>query len=142
MNKWAQRLALLEAEALLHATAETDETPVVSVLSVPVEKVRGKSAGEGRLTQAARQLSEDARRLLDRLLWLQPDTGALTAKELALACRLPTGLVIRILKSLLAAGLVTHAGRGVQVKAALLDEIRRSDLRDRMPRETLPAAPP
>lgn len=142
MNKWAQRLALLEAEALLRATDKTDTTRVSSVSAVPVVKVRGKSAGEGRLTQAARQLPEDARRLLDCLLWLQPDTGALTAKELALACRLPTGLVIRVLKSLLAAGLVTHAGRGIQVKAALLDEIRRSDLRDRMPRETLPAAPP
>lgn len=138
MNKWAQRLASLGAAAPLHATAETDETGVLSVLAVPAEKARGKNVGEGRLTLAARQLPEDARQLLDCLIWLQPDTGALTAKELALACRLPTGLMIRVLNSLLAAGLATHVGRGVQVSAALLDEIRRFD-HARMLCESVPA---
>lgn len=88
---------------------------------------RSVRAKEGPLIQAARELSEDARRLLDCLLWLRPDAGALTGSELALACRLPTGRVLIGMAQLMSAGLVTRCGRGIQPSAVLLREIQRFD---------------
>ncbi|MBH9553139.1 hypothetical protein [Inhella gelatinilytica] len=124
MSKWAQRLALLEAGPHQQATDKTDTTPVSSVLSVAAERVPPNSrpelvAASGPLCAIAHELSEDARRLLDCLLWIYPDAGAVYARALAEAARLPISMVLADLDVLHTAGLVRRS-RGYWAPTAAL----------------------
>lgn len=89
----------------------------------------------GKLSRIAQAMSVDARLVLDCLLWLHPDTGALELGELARAARLPAGLVLGALSLLQSAGLVTRRGRAWAPAAVLLRELagesRRRDNNDK-----------
>ena len=132
MNKWAQRLALAFPQPSQQATGETDETRVVSVLTVPFEAPHARleqpiAESDGPFTFRARRLPEGDRALLDCLVWLQPDTGAMTAKELALASRMPLGQVLGALDRLKSHGLVLPSGRAFRVARVLMRELGVSD---------------
>lgn len=131
MSKWAQRLALLEAATPQKATDETDETGVVSVLSVPAEGVRLNSEADaapqsmaGPVTGTVLKLGAEPRELLDCLLWTQGDTGALPEREIARALGWPLGAVFGAIKALEAVGAVVRHGKGWAPSRRLQLEIR------------------
>ena len=131
MNKWAQRLALEFPNSPKHGTDETDETGVVSVLSVPAGDMAQISTAHAlpandpspALCAAAAELGNDARELLDCLLWIHVDAGAVPARELARATGWPLGVVLGAGKALALAGLVTKSHAGLQPSRRLLHEL-------------------
>jgi hypothetical protein len=131
MNKWAQRLALEFPSSPQHGTDETDETGVVSVLSVPAGDVvqiswahalpaKGSSP---KLCAAAAELGADARELLDCLLWIHADTGAVPERELARATGWPLGVVLGAGKALARVGLIAKSPAGLQPSRRLVHEL-------------------
>lgn len=119
MSKWALRLALLETASHRQVTDETDETGVVSVLSVPDEGeppdlAPGAEPGSalGPVGIAVQRLGAEARELLECLLWIDADTGALTEREIARALRWQLGAVFNGIKALAAVGAVVRQGIG------------------------------
>lgn len=134
MSKWAQRLALLEANAHHQATDETDKTDktrVVSVLSVPEEGMRLDSQTDappsptpGPVSAAVQQLGAEARELLDCMLWIHADTGALPEREIARALGWPLGAVFGAINRLEAVGALVRSGKGWWPSKRLQLELR------------------
>lgn len=77
------------------------------------------------LCAAAAELGADARELLDRLLWIHADAGAVPERELAAATGWPLGVVLGAGKALALAGLVTRSPAGLQPSRRLLHEINK-----------------
>lgn len=77
----------------------------------------------GPLTAAARRLPKDAREVLDFVLWIYPDTGAVNVRSLGDASRLPLGLIWGSLDQLQAAGLVSRTSGAWFPSAALRREL-------------------
>ncbi len=75
------------------------------------------------LCALATELGPDARQLLDCLLWLHQDSGALLESELAKATGWPLGMVFGVAKTLVLAGLVTKSHAGLRPSRRLLSEL-------------------
>lgn len=132
MDCEALRMSANPAARAEWATADSQEFAAVrkAEKAPPAQQACGVSQGSqdsqpalGKLSRIARAMSEDARLVLDCLLWLHPDTGALELGDLARATRLPAGLVRGALSLLHSAGLVTQRGRAWAPAAALLHEL-------------------
>ncbi len=75
------------------------------------------------LCAAAAELGADARALLDCLLWIYGDAGAVPERELAAATGWPLGVVLGASKALLMADLVVKSQAGLQPSRRLLREL-------------------
>ncbi len=85
---------------------------------------RPEEMAGGPLCRAVLQLPETARAFLDCLLWLQPETGALSARALATASGWPLGLVFSALDQLMKVDAVWRFGANYRVAPALQVELR------------------
>lgn len=109
----AQRESLRLNKAALVAAMKAEEPSTAQP-----EEMAG-----GPLCRAVQQLPETARELLDCLLWLQLETGALSARALATASGWPLGLVFSALDQLMKVDAVWRSGADYRVAPPLLREL-------------------